>query len=553
MSGDRGSTDERMQLSEALWNLRCGIARVGGAQANAVSFGRMLTDPGYRARVIRSVRQSDSPELRRLAEETARHNVGGLAETPVSWDAAGRTELELGARHGERSPPLSGRPSVRASVIGASTMALLVSIVGGVLGYLFSPRVAAVLAGDHRVDGSITRDTTWSSQRTHRLTGKVFVEQGATLTIEPGTRIEGEPGSALVVTAKSSLRAQGERQAPIVMTSTQAAGERARGDWGGLVLLGKAPVNADDPHIEGIPIDDTRGHFGGTKSDDSCGVLEFVRVAHAGHELAANDELNGITLGGCGRRTLVRHVAVTDALDDGVEIFGGGVGLQYVYVAHAADDSLDWDLGWTGRAQFVVLRQGASAGDNAIEADNNRDDHDAKPRSAPTLANLTLLSPPDAEGQRRALLLRRGTAADLRNVLVAGFNGALLDVRDAATAGLAGADRLRLRGLLGHRIGPDGTTWARPEAGETDDDGGFDEGRFLRAGGQWLGRDPGLPASALGPGRPDFAPVPGGPASSGGVALPKGELWDRSARFIGAVRPGRMTSWLDGWTDRGSG
>ncbi|PSQ93539.1 MAG: hypothetical protein BRD57_01635, partial [Proteobacteria bacterium SW_6_67_9] len=188
----------------------------------------------------------------------------------------------------------------------------------------------------------------------------MFVEQGATLTIEPGTRIEGEPGSALVVTAKSSLRAQGERQAPIVMTSTQAAG------------------------------------------------------------------------------------------------------------------------------------------DNAIEADNNRDDHDAKPRSAPTLANLTLLSPPDAEGQRRALLLRRGTAADLRNVLVAGFNGALLDVRDAATAGLAGADRLRLRGLLGHRIGPDGTTWTRPEAGETDDDGGFDEGRFLRAGGQWLGRDPGLPASALG-------------------------------------------------------
>jgi hypothetical protein len=424
----------------------------------------------------------------------------------------------------------------------------LLSIVGGVAGYSFSPQVAAVLAGAQRVAGPITTDTTWSGERTHVLTERVYVTDGARLTIEAGARIRGEPGSALIVGADASLHARGARKAPITFTSAQAPGKRAPGDWGGLVLLGRAPVNATDPRVEGIADDAGRARYGGTNPDDSCGALEYVRIAHAGYELAANDELNGLTLAGCGGRSLVGHVQVRQSLDDGIEVFGGNADLKYLVVAGAGDDSLDWDQGWRGRAQHVLLVQSAERGDNAVEADNNREAHRAQPRSAPTLANVTLLSPPGAQGQRRALLLRRGTGLDLRNTLVAGFNHELLDLRDKATGELAASGALTLRGLVASEIGSDGHTWTVTEQGGRDDDAGFNEGQLLRAAGNRLGVDLRLPETIDTADAPPFAPDAAGAAARAGVALPEGELWNRDAQFAGAVRPGRGRGWLADWT-----
>ena len=124
------------------------------------------------------------------------------------------------------------------------------------------------------------------------------------------------------MTRDASLHAAGTADVPIVFTSASRKAPAPR-RWGGLVMLGSAPVNQADAHIEGVPANDTRGSFGGDDADGSCGVLEYARIEFAGFEVYANNELNGLTLGGCGSGTIVRHVQVHRSLDDGVEMFGG--------------------------------------------------------------------------------------------------------------------------------------------------------------------------------------------------------------------------------------
>ncbi|HAJ43650.1 MAG TPA: hypothetical protein DCM00_13520, partial [Alcanivorax sp.] len=196
--------------------------------------------------------------------------------------------------------------------------------------------------------------------------------------------------SALVITRGASLHAAGNADMPIVFTSGQPQGTRAPGDWGGVVLLGSAPVNQADAHIEGVPANDTRGSFGGDDADGSCGVLEYARIEFAGFEVYANNELNGLTMGGCGSGTIIRHVQVHRSLDDGVEMFGGTADLRHVLITGAGDDSLDWDWGWRGRVQFLIAQQHPNSGDNAFEADNNGNQHDAEPMSEPVMYNVTL-------------------------------------------------------------------------------------------------------------------------------------------------------------------
>ena len=130
-------------------------------------------------------------------------------------------------------------------------------------------------AGAELVPQSIAKSTTWRAGRTYRLDGLVFVDGGARLVIEPGVTVLGGPGAALVVTRDASMHARGTVAEPIVFTSAMAAGERASGDWGGVVLLGSAPINRGQANIEGIPPDDSRGAFGGNDPASNCGLMEF--------------------------------------------------------------------------------------------------------------------------------------------------------------------------------------------------------------------------------------------------------------------------------------
>lgn len=294
------------------------------------------------------------------------------------------------------------------------------------------------------LNGSLERDFTMTSDTRWVLTGKVTVGEdvglsgdpggGPTLTIEPGTRIVGMSGpDVLVISRGAKIRAEGTRDAPIVMTTIGR--EEGRGKWGGLVINGLAPVNGCDQAPCELKGEGRSGLYGGDRPDDSSGVLRYLQVRHAGFRFTAENELNGIAFQGVGSGTRVDHVQVHNNADDGVEFFGGTVNVSHLVLTGNADDGLDWTNGWRGRASNVLIRQTDMA-DHGVEADNNGDAMDAEPRSAPVLANLTILG---SGAGSEAMLLREGTAAEIDNALIAGaFRQGCVDVDDPATVNHGG-------------------------------------------------------------------------------------------------------------------
>lgn len=288
----------------------------------------------------------------------------------------------------------------------------------------------------------ITTSFRMTADKRWLLKGGVFIgdEVGETvLTIEPGTTIYGETSSKAFLTIRRGSRivADGRKDAPIVFTSSKAPGSRARGDWGGLIINGRAPVNGCDtapcePEGEG-----GTGRYGGADDGDDSGVLRYVRVEFAGFPITEDNELNGIAFQGVGNGTTVDHVQIHMAADDGIEFFGGTVDFKYVLTTGISDDNLDWTDGWRGRGQFFVAQQYEDTGDNGIEADNNGDNNDALPRSQPTLANLTLIGVPTATSSDDGMLLREGTGATIHNAIVIGWERTCFNIDHASTFGHA--------------------------------------------------------------------------------------------------------------------
>lgn len=394
------------------------------------------------------------------------------------------------------------------------------------------------------ITGEITADTTWTADTTYSLDDLIFVSSG-TLTIEAGTTVLGQPGSALIVTQGGSIDVQGTASAPVVFTSAQEEGSRRRGDWGGVVLLGSAPINVPVGRVEGIDASDDRGLYGGSEADSSCGKLRYTRIEFAGFSIGADNELNGLTLGGCGSGTDIDYVQVHMGDDDGVELFGGTAGIKHLLVTRAADDSIDWDEGWQGKLQFVIVQQEGAEGDNAIEADNLEDNNDAEPRSNPTIYNMTLLGSNDPGAEQRAMTLRRGTAGKLGNVVLQGFPREAIDIRDTSTVSLLEAGDLDCQSMMFFQIGADGQSWFADES-ENDDDGGFDELAFFSSVGDHVfGTDP-MVAQPYDVNAPDFSVAAESPAASG-VAPPSDGWFDDTAAYVGAIEPGGM-DWTVGWT-----
>ena len=426
----------------------------------------------------------------------------------------------------------------------------LAGIMLGVIAYFAYKPLHQLLAGRQVVEGSLLGNQTWTADTTWILDGIVYAEAGASLTIEPGTRIEGRPGSALVITRDATLFARGQEEAPIVFTSNQPEGSRTAGDWGGVVMLGSAPVNVANAQIEGVPHGDSRGAFGGTDAGSSCGVMEYTRIEFAGFEVYANNELNGLTLGGCGSDTIVRNVQVHRALDDGIEVFGGTVNLKHIVITGAADDSLDWDMGWRGNVQFLVVQQHANVGDNAFEGDNLKANPDATPISAPTMYNLTLISPRSHEKYHRAMTLKVGSGGHFHNMIIDGFSGETIDLKGTETIKRIQEGELSFQSMMVHKVGSRGLTFFDSESMDNDDDGGFDERRYFQSSkvAAQFGTDPMLTRDASSPSHPDFAPSSRSPARNGASPIPQGEFWDEAADYLGAVRPGSVQNWTDGWT-----
>lgn len=401
------------------------------------------------------------------------------------------------------------------------------------------------------VRASIVESTIWPAGSTYRLEGLVFVEGSARLAIEPGVTVLGGPGAALIVTRDASIQARGTLREPIVFTSAQPVGQRASGDWGGVVLLGNAPVNRDQANVEGTPRGDRRGAFGGSDQSSNCGVFEYVRIEFAGYPIGAGDERSGLTLAGCGGATLVEHVQVHRSRHDGIAILGGRVDLKYALVSHAGDDALDWDLGWTGRAQFLIVQQHPDTGDTGFEGGNSSDDPEARPVSRPRIHNATMVGSRNPVRNQRAMVIRHGSGGEFRNLLITGFPHASIDLRGALTAERIASRVLSFGSIAMSTIGPDGRTYFEDESGAGDDDGGFDERRYFSelAPDVKLGAPEALGTDAWNPTEPDFTPVAAFIGAGSQSSPPRDEeFWDSTGSYYGAVRYGERESWTRGWT-----
>ncbi len=402
--------------------------------------------------------------------------------------------------------------------------------------------------GTIAVTADITANTTWTTGNTYTLRKHVFVKDGATLTIEPGTTVQGYRGSSLVVGTTGKINAAGTAAAPIVFTSAQPAGYRMAGDWGGVVLLGLAKINVTGGtnKIEGFPTDTVGTDYGGTDDTHDCGTIKYARIEFAGFQLAPNNELNGLTVGGCGSQTELDYIQVHKGADDGIELFGGTTDLKHAVITQPDDDGLDWDYGWTGRAQFVVVQQNAVVGDKGIEADNNGTAFDALPRSNPTIYNVSLIGSNLSGGGKAGqggIHFRRGTAGRVYNAIVTGFTTTVIDVQHLETVAQFDAGELFLENsIIYANAGITDTTTAWPE---TDNDGGFQEAtKFFDPSLSNDAVDPqlGAPSSLT---APNFLPATGSPALLGGATPPSDGFFDATATFKGAFG---TVDWTSGWT-----
>jgi len=254
-----------------------------------------------------------------------------------------------------------------------------------------------------RDNGGGTGTTTWRKDRDYLLEGLVFVNDGQTLTIEPGTVIraktgQGSAASALIVARGGTIMADGTAAEPIIFTTENddlkgSVPIEAKGLWGGVIILGEARLNNlyGENHIEGIPLSEPRATYGGIRDNDYSGIFRYVSIRHAGTNIGDGNEINGLSLGGVGSETLVDHIEVISNADDGFEFFGGTVNAKYLIASLCGDDAFDYDEGYRGKGQFWVGIHDNQGGNRLLEANGGSFPENGRPLSTPILFNLTLV------------------------------------------------------------------------------------------------------------------------------------------------------------------
>ncbi|MFE8604520.1 hypothetical protein [Archangium violaceum] len=418
------------------------------------------------------------------------------------------------------------------------------------------------------VSSNITQNTTWTADKVYTLKGYIFVESG-TLTIEPGTKVVGEDGSALIITRNAKLNAVGTAAKPIVFTSAKPEGERSAGDWGGVVLLGKAKINVagGTNTVEGFfaTSGDDRTKYGGTDDAHDCGKLKYARIEFAGFELAEDNELNGLTTGACGTATELDYIQVHKGADDGVEMFGGTANLKHIVISQPDDDGLDYDLGYTGKVQFLVVQQNDRVGNRAIEASGNKTTNTATPRSVPEIWNASFIGSGRAAAttgtKQEGLVFNTGAGIKLNNAIVAHFADKAVDVDGAASAQLSESGNLTIKNTIfwqnkgnttsiNYEANPvkdaSGAT-TNPDATRLSNDSIYKENeQLLAVVNNNRVVDPMLSA-AVNAKTPNFKPTAESQAliTSNSATPPADGFFDTSAKFIGAVG---STDWTAGWT-----
>jgi len=289
--------------------------------------------------------------------------------------------------------------------------------------------------------GNINTTTTLTSDKVWTLKGYVYVTDGAKLIIQPGTTIVSDVAEkgALCIERGSQIIAEGTQSKPIVFTSGRPEGQRSPGDWGGIVILGRAKTNrSSEPTIEG----GIGRPYGGTNDSDNSGVMRYVRIEYAGIAAMPNSEINALTLGGVGNGTILENIQTIYANDDAFEFFGGTVNGKNLYAYATADDDFDFDFGYTGTITNGVAKrdpQFVDSGDagNGVECDNDGTGSAAQPYTHPKLFNMILVGPNTSSAlanHNLGLRFRRATQFTMKNSVVWGWMKGGLSLESNETA-----------------------------------------------------------------------------------------------------------------------
>lgn len=353
----------------------------------------------------------------------------------------------------------------------------LLSAAGITLAGLFTSLSAATIM----VDADITTNTSWTNNNEYILTKIIYVKNNATLTIQEGTVIKGEPDDdltsekdpgTLVITTSGMIMAEGKSNNPIIFTATVDAdpkntiiapitGETVnQGYWGGLIVLGRAPVNTaisgkptGTNHIEGIEENDET-LYGGNLPNDNSGVIKYVSIRHGGSLLGTNNEINGLTLGGVGFGTVIDYVEVYCNLDDGYEWFGGTVACRWLVSAYNDDDCFDWDEGFSGLLQYAFGLQGWATlnANRMFEMDGGTNPETGRPYAVPTWYNVTMVgnnSQPTGEGSDVGLKFRDNTGGFFFNSIFTEGRGTAVSIEQEGGDAAQNSEQRLADGELG--------------------------------------------------------------------------------------------------------
>jgi hypothetical protein len=391
------------------------------------------------------------------------------------------------------------------------------------------------------IAGNITSNITLKSDINYVLDGWVYVKSGATITIEPGTVIKGkvDTKASLVIERGGKIMADGTAAKPIVFTSAKPAGSRAAGDWGGIVICGKAVINVTGGEAE---IEGGLGtKYGGTDDNDNSGILRYVRIEFGGYAFQPDKEINGLTLGAVGKATTIDYVQVSFSNDDSFEWFGGTVNCKHLIAFSGLDDEFDTDFGFSGNVQYVVGLRDPNTADisksNGFESDNDGSGSTNAPTTNPKFANVSLFGPLATPTTtinplfQTSMHLRRRTNLEVYNSVFAGWPKGLLMADSKGNAGTgAQVKACMLAGITDNFSGN-----AAGEKAFYEDAARMNRSVALNADLKLT--DPfNLTA-------PKFLPLTGSPLLTGATTLPAGlEATD----YLGAFK---TTDWTVGWAN----
>ena len=430
--------------------------------------------------------------------------------------------------------------------------------------------------GTVNVSADITTNTTWSRGNIYRIQGFRKVSNGATLTIESGTKIIGDfntVGSSLFVLRGARIMAEGTAAQPIVFTSSQPDGTRQPGDWGGLIIIGNGIINRSGTvNIEGTGTSGDNPlipYSGGNNNADNSGTLRYVRVEYAGFGPADAQELNSFTFAAVGSGTTLDFLQSLNGLDDSYEWFGGAVDAKHLVSYESGDDHFDMSEGFTGRLQFLIAFQSrvfpprpgvgsASSDPQGIENDGCNGGgcdlaFNSTPFTTPVVANFTMVGTGAGVvpvGGGYGAVLRRGTAGHYVNGIMARWQTAGLGYRDADTKARETAGLLSIKNTL------IAETPLALQAGQQVYDIGTNAVTFDQAttAASMFALLPASPTTAGTTGASfDWSVTAAAAVRTGGLATFTGDLLTRAGAFVaGTIHRGAWdpagAKWWEGWT-----